>query len=300
MSGAWSDYELLDFGAGRKLERFGAWVLDRPCPAARGVQAASQVAWRSATARYHGERAADGAWTPPVGRWELQEQSLAAPVRQDGAIRMRLEPLPSGQIGVFPEQQACWRWIAEQAGRALAGGAAPGRSRKLRVLNLFAYTGGSTLAAAGAGCEVSHVDASATAVAWARRNAALSGLGEAPIRWLVEDALTFVLRELKRGRCYDTVILDPPSYGHGPKGQVWKLSERLPELLGLCAQLTGGGLSALLLTCHTPGYTPRVLCDLVERAWDVCRTSPPQAEPLVLRTAEGRGLPAGVVVRWAR
>jgi 23S rRNA (cytosine1962-C5)-methyltransferase len=116
----------------------------------------------------------------------------------------------------------------------------------------------------------------------------------------VEDALTFVLRELKRGRTYDAVVLDPPSYGHGPKGHVWKLTERLPELLGLCAQLTAGGLRALLLTCHTPGYTPRVLSDLVERTWDECRARPPAAEPLELRTADGRELPAGVVVRWAR
>ena len=128
-------------------------------------------------------------------------------------------------MGVFPEQAANWDWLAERLASS---------PRPPRVLNLFAYTGGSTLAAAAAGCEVSHVDAAATSVAWARRNALASSLEGAPIRWLVEHALTFVRRELKRGRRYDAVILDPPTYGHGPKGQPWKLSEKLPELLGLC------------------------------------------------------------------
>ena len=129
----------------------------------------------------------------------------------------------------------------------------------MKVLNLFAYTGGSTLAAAAAGAEVVHVDAAKNIVAWARRNAELSGLAEAPIRWIAEDAVKFVKRELKRGNRYDAVILDPPSYGHGPRGEVWRLSKHLPRLLSLCGELTAGRLQFMLLTCHTPGYDAKCL-----------------------------------------
>jgi len=274
-------YELLDFGAGRKLERFGPVVLDRPCPAAEGWERAAPQVWSSANAQYERFEDGRGEWRSPraVSTWPLRHPPF----------QLELRLTEQGQVGVFPEQAANWDWLAQRLAAAV---------QPPRVLNLFAYTGGSTLAAAAAGCEVSHVDAAATSVAGARRNALASGLEAAPIRWLVEDALTFVRRELKRGRHYDAVILDPPSYGHGPKGQPWKLSEKLPELLGMCAQLTAGRLQTLLLTCHTPGYTPRVLADLVQRTWDECRAKPPLADELVLRDRAGRSLPSGVVVRW--
>ncbi|MFO0897147.1 MAG: class I SAM-dependent methyltransferase [Pirellulales bacterium] len=274
-------YELLDFGAGRKLERFGRHVLDRPCPAAEGLDRAAPTVWQTAAAKYERFEEGRGEWRAPapLAPWPLEQPPF----------QLELRLTDQGQVGVFPEQAANWEWLAQRLA------AAP---QPLRVLNLFAYTGGSTLAAAAAGCEVSHVDAAATSVAWARRNALASGLEGAPVRWLVEDALTFVRRELKRGRSYDAVILDPPSYGHGPKGQPWKLSEKLPELLGLCAQLTAGRLQALLLTCHTPGFTPRVLADLVQRTWDECQARPPFAGELNLVDRAGRALPSGVVVRW--
>ena len=132
-----------------------------------------------------------------------------------------------------------------------------------KLLNLFAYTGGSTLAAAAAGAEVVHVDAAKNIVAWARRNAELSGLADAPIRWIAEDAMKFVKRELKRGNRYDAVILDPPSYGHGPRGEVWRLSKHLPRLLSLCGELTAGRLQFMLLTCHTPGYDAELLTEML-------------------------------------
>jgi 23S rRNA (cytosine1962-C5)-methyltransferase len=275
-------YELLDFGEGRKLERFGPCLLDRPCPTAEGLVKARPALWSAATAQYLRLDDARGEWRPAAAlpvHWPLEHAPL----------QLELRPTEQGQVGVFPEQAANWGWLVQQL---------RGLQPSPRVLNLFAYTGGSTLAAAATGCEVSHVDAAATNVGWARRNALASGLRDAPIRWLVEDALTFVRRELKRGRTYDAVILDPPSYGHGPKGQPWKLSEKLPELLGLCAQLTTGRLQLLLLSCHTPGYTRRVLADLVQRTWDECRAKPPLAGELTLTDRAGRSLPAGVVVRW--
>ena len=170
----------------------------------------------------------------------------------------------------------------------------------MRVLNLFGYTGGSTLAAAAAGAEVVHVDAARNIVAWARRNATLSRLADAPIRWIVEDAMKFVKRELKRGNCYDAVILDPPSYGHGPRGEVWRLSKHLPRLLALCGELIASRPQFILLTCHTPGYDAEQLTAMVkEHCFPVpmgCIT----AKSLFIRAADGRQLPSGVVVRWER
>jgi len=170
----------------------------------------------------------------------------------------------------------------------------------IKVLNLFAYTGGSTLAAAAAGAEVVHVDAAANVVAWARRNAELSGLAHAPIRWIAEDALKFVKRELKRGNHYDAVILDPPSYGHGPRGEVWRLSKDLPRLLALCDELTAGRPEFMLLTCHTPGYDAETLSEMVNEQLFSASVGRMTAGPLLIRAADGRELPSGVVVRWKR
>ena len=172
------------------------------------------------------------------------------------------------------------------------------RGDACKVLNLFAYTGGSTLAAAAAGAEVVHVDAAANVVAWARRNAELSGLADAPIRWIAEDALKFVKRELKRGNRYDAVILDPPSYGHGPRGEVWRLSKHLPRLLALCGELTAGRAKFMLLTCHTPGYEADQLAEMIKEHCIPAANGIMEAGPLSIRAADGRKLPSGVVVRW--
>ena len=147
------------------------------------------------------------------------------------------------------------------------------RGEKVKVLNLFAYTGGSTLAAAAAGAEVVHVDAAKNIVAWARRNAELSGLAAAPIRWITEDAMKFVKRELKRGNRYDAVILDPPSFGHGRRGEVWRLSKHLPRLLAICGELTAGRLAFMLLTCHTPGYDAERLAEMMKEQFSTARAA---------------------------
>ena len=170
-------------------------------------------------------------------------------------------------------------------------------SKRLKVLNLFAYTGGSTLAAAAAGMEVTHVDAAKNIVEWARRNAELSGMADAPIRWICEDAWKFVKREIKRGNRYDAVILDPPSYGHGPKGEVWQLAKHLPMLLAQCAELTAGQCQFLLLTCHTPGYDAERLSDMLKSCFPLDSADSINAKPLFLQTADGREMPSGAVVR---
>jgi len=227
-------YELIDFGRGRRLERFGAILLDRPWPAVERHEPNRPEDWERADARFEGPRAGRGRW---VARRTLPETWTI----ELASLRFQLKPTPWGQVGVFPEQRANWQWIARQFGAQAhagvpAGAAGPAESepRRLRLLNLFAYTGGSTLAAAAQGAEVVHVDAAANIVAWARRNAALSALEEHPIRWIVEDAQKFVRRELRRGNQYDGVILDPPSYGHGAHGEVWRTATVRTARSGVC------------------------------------------------------------------
>lgn len=270
-------YELLDFGRERKLERFGEVVVDRPAP---GVTSpiANPSAWASANARY--DR------TAQVGQWHIVRGPSSSWSFQHARFRLELKLAESGQVGVFAEQAPNWEWMARrvQLGR-------PG----VKILNLFAYTGASTLACAQAGAEVVHLDGSRAAVEWARRNARRSQLADRTIRWIVEDALTFVRRELKRGRPYDAVILDPPSYGHGPAGQVWRLESDLPDLLRSCAELTRSHRSFMLLTCHTTGVDSDMLATLLGEALDEPRVA---SGAMTLIATDGRQLPRGAMARW--
>ena len=281
-------YQLIDFGDGRRLEQFGALVIDRPCPAAEGFQRADPNAWEKADARFEhlegdeGER--EGTWTAEAGipdRWNVVH----------GVVTFELKRSPVGHLGVFPEQAANWDWIAGQVQKHAALSQEP-----LNVLNLFAYTGGSTLAAAAAGASVVHVDAAKNTVGRARRNAELSGLADRSVRWIADDAMKFCKREVKRGSMYDAVILDPPSYGHGARGEVWRLSKHLPRLLELCAQLTAGRRRFMLLTSHTPGYDPAKLRQMMLDA--LKHEGFASGREMTIRSAAGRELPGGVVVRW--
>lgn len=275
-----NQYELLDFGEGRRLERFAGVVVDRPCPTVEGTAKAEPALWRTAMLRFDRTDAQQNAWSGT--------ETLPTPWTLHGdALAFELKPTPQGQVGVFPEQADNWNWIRRQAESAANVG------RPLRVLNLFAYTGGSTLAAAAAGAAVVHVDAAKNIVAWARRNARRSGLDACPIHWIVEDARKFVRRELRRGSRYDAVILDPPSYGHGRRGEVWRLSKHLAGLLGACAELTGGRPRFVLLTCHTPRFGPERLAEMLHDVFGPCPAGRVTAAPLALETASGRRLPAG-------
>ncbi|MBX3415048.1 MAG: class I SAM-dependent methyltransferase [Pirellulales bacterium] len=311
-----SQYELLDFGDGRKLERFGGYVIDRPSPAAeRTLRHAETRVWPSADARF--ERT-----TRDEGEWHVAREADSPWIVEHGDWRLELKRTEFGHVGVFPEQAENWDWLARQVRSA---------GRPLKVLNLFAYTGASTLAAAAAGASVVHVDAARNTVAWASRNARQSGLAEAPIRWIVEDAARFVRREVRRGNHYDAVILDPPSYGHGPKGEPWKLGEHLLPLLRECAVLlglqpasastrqpariqAGAELAAqvadaraqaegtspafVLLTCHSPGFGPAELGACLSEAFFGSCGPRVEAKRLKLRAGDGRTLDAGVVARW--
>ncbi len=277
-------YQLLDFGRGRKLERFGQFIVDRPSPAADGLAPADSQQWRAADAKF--ERTAGD-----QGRWRWKSAQRESWPLTHGPTTFELKPTDFGHLGVFPEQAANWDWLAQRVAAA---------RRPLKVLNLFAYTGGSTLAAAAAGAEVVHVDAAKNVVAWARRNAELSGLADKPIRWIAEDASLFVERELKRGHRYDAVILDPPSYGHGPRGETWKLSTDLAPLLANCATLVERTPTFFLLTCHTPGFGPAELdAILSDTLFGRCQQGV-VAKKLSLATSDGRRLACGTVARWPK
>ncbi len=277
-------YQLLDFGSGRKLERFGAYVVDRPASAAAGSARRDPEAWAAADVSY--QRGDDG-----QGRWVFNRPLAPAWTVRCGQLVFDLKFSRFGQVGLFPEQAGSWRWIAEQ----LCAAGTP-----CKVLNLFAYTGGSTLAAAGVGAEVTHVDAASSAVAWARRNAEVSRLADAPIRWITEDVLKFARRELKRGQYYDAVILDPPSYGHGPGGETWKLADQLGELLDVCGELTDPDRLFMILTCHSGELAKAsgLLKAVLTQAPRLRDGGTMQAADLFLTSAAGGRLHCGAAVRW--
>lgn len=227
------DYELLDSGDGRKLERFGKYVLARPCSQAMWRPVKSAAEWARADASFDRE---DG------NRWHGRTNLPKEWRIETAGIRFKLGGTDFGHLGIFPEQRAQWRWIRE-------------RTKGCRVLNLFAYSGGSTMAAALGGAEVCHLDASKGMVEWARDNAELNGLTDRPIRWIVDDAHKFMKREIRRGRKYDAVILDPPTFGRGAGGEMYKIERDLKETLSLVRDLLSETPCFVLFSSHTPGLS---------------------------------------------
>ena len=265
------DYELLDVGDGMRLERFGERIVVRPHPAATGERR-TPAAWNDASLTYDSRRL----WTGPenIDPWQ---------VRVDG-LTVELRPTTTGQVGLFPEQQDSWEWLQNRVAQGMV------------VLNLFAYTGLATLVTAAEGASVVHVDASRPTVAWARRNAGLSGLAGRPVRWIVDDSRAFVARELRRGRLFDGVILDPPSYGHGPRGRGWRLEDDLAPLLRQVAELVGAK-GFVLLSAHTQGFGPEQLADVLAAPFAVSRAMIDRG-PLQVTARSGATLELGAFARW--
>lgn len=291
------DYELIDAGDGRRLERFGDAVLDRPCPPADGWPRREPGAWAAAAARF--ERATDGAITH--AGWTTRDGAPIEPwTIRDGGLTIELRLAASGQVGWFPEQAANRRWIGERV-RALS---TPGRrgsnpdTEPPAILNLFGYTGGSTLAAVKAGARATHVDAARTAVAWARRDAELNGLADRPVRWIADDAVAFARREHQRGRRYAGVVLDPPSYGHGAGGHDWRIERDLPALLGHCAALLEPWRgSFIVLTAHSGAVESDRLGQWLTKAAGPGELT---VDALAIDAASGLRLHLGTSVRWTR
>ena len=278
----WEDYEVLDTGEGEKLERWGKILLRRPDP--QGIWPAEDAAlWKKADAHYHRSAQGGGAWERMRDfpeQWTIRYRDLT----------FRVRPTGFKHTGLFPEQAVNWDWM-----RGLIAGA----GRPVRVLNLFAYTGGATAACLAAGAEVCHVDAAKGMVQWAKENAQLSGLGSKPARYIVDDALKFVLREQRRGRTYEGILMDPPSYGRGPDGQVWKLENEVFSLVEECAKLLSEAPLFFLINGYTTGLQPAVLRNLLIKTVVRARGGRAEADEVGLPvTRGGVVLPCGAAGRW--
>lgn len=276
-----NEYELLDSGHGRKLERFGQIMLDRPC---------AQAVWSP----QHKSRwqQADAFFTRKGGlEWRGRDQLPDSWQATVNGIQMKLSTTDFGHLGVFPETRAMWDWITTtlQAGR-------PGRDKPLHFLNLFAYSGGATLAGAKGGAHCCHVDASKGMVQWARENATLNGLQEHPIRWIVDDVNKFLQRELRRGRRYDAVLLDPPSFGRGKGGELYKIEQALLETLDLVKGVLSDQPCFVYLTSHTPGFSPIVLKNLLQQL--LRKGSVACGEMLLTGNHDTYPVPSGTWARW--
>lgn len=242
----WKDYEVIDCSKGEKLERWGDYILVRPDPQVIWDTPRKEKGWHKMNAHYHRSKKGGGEWEffDLPQQWSIHYRSLT----------FQLKPFSFKHTGLFPEQAANWDWFSELIKKA---------GRPVKVLNLFAYTGGATITAAAAGASVTHVDASKGMVTWAKENAASSGLADAPIRWIVDDCVKFVEREIRRGNHYDAIIMDPPSYGRGPKGEIWKIEESIHPLVKLCAQLLVDRPLFFLINSYTTGLQPAVLSYLI-------------------------------------
>ncbi len=318
----WNDYEVLDTSCGEKLERWGNYVLVRPDPQVIWDTPHSHKGWKQKNGHYHRSAKGGGEWEffglpdewtvryplpclaespsclrePFTGSAEdpgISEKRSANP--EASALTFHLKPFSFKHTGLFPEQAVNWDWFSGLIRDAMRR--TPGR--QLKILNLFAYTGGATLAAAAAGASVTHVDASKGMVGWAKENASSSGLGNAPIRWLVDDCVKFVEREIRRGSKYDGIIMDPPSYGRGPKGEVWKIEESIWPFLELTTQILSRDAIFFLLNSYTTGLQPAVLSYMINTAIVKRFGGTAESDEVGLPVAEsGLVLPCGASGRW--
>ncbi|MDR0220337.1 MAG: class I SAM-dependent methyltransferase [Lachnospiraceae bacterium] len=282
----WNDYEVLETSAGEKLERWGKCLLIRPDPQVIWLTKRTHPGWKKKNAHYH--RNDKGG-----GEWEIFDLPEDWSVRYRDLV-FRLKPFNFKHTGLFPEQAVNWDWCTEKIIKAQQR-----LGRPLKILNLFAYTGGATLAAAKAGARVTHVDAAKGMVSWAKENALASGLGEAPIRWLVDDCVKFVEREIRRGNTYDGIIMDPPSYGRGPRGETWKLEENVYLLIEMAAKLLGKDAVFFVQSSHTAGLQPAALFYMLNVTLVSLLGGKVEADELGLPvTVNGLALPCGAAARW--
>lgn len=277
----WREYEVIDCSRGEKLERWGDYILVRPDPQVIWDTPREEAGWRQKNGHYHRSKKGGGEWEffHLPQQWDLHYRDLT----------FHLKPFSFKHTGLFPEQAVNWDWFSQKIKEA---------KRPIKVLNLFAYTGGATLAAAAAGASVTHVDASKGMVGWAKENAIASGLKDAPIRWLVDDCVKFVEREIRRGNHYDAIIMDPPSYGRGPKGEIWKIEDAIHPLIKLCTQILSEEPLFFLINSYTTGLQPAVLAYMLgtELGYLGGRVS---AEEIGLPvSSNGLVLPCGASGRW--
>ncbi len=285
----WEDYQVVDCSSGEKLEYWGPYTLVRPDPQVIWNTPKKNPGWKNMNGHYHRSSKGGGEWE----FFNLPEQwDISYTLPCDKKLTFNLKPFSFKHTGLFPEQATNWDWFSEKIKNA---------GRPVKVLNLFAYTGGATLAAAAAGAQVTHVDASKGMVAWAKENARSSGLEEAPVRWLVDDCVKFVEREIRRGNKYDGIIMDPPSYGRGPKGEIWKIEDSIYDFIKLTTEILSDEPLFYLVNSYTTGLQPAVLTYMIsteiEKKFGGHTTSNEIGLPV---KDTGLVLPCGASGRWER
>lgn len=276
----WTDYELIDTGDGMKLERFGTYTIIRPDPRILWKKSAPDI-WSNACAEFIRSTDKDGSWNivkPPPDPWRISYENLV----------FTLRPTEFKHTGIFPEQAVNWDFLK----KTLTG-------KHTSVLNLFGYTGGATLAAASSGAKVTHVDSVKSTIDWASENARASGLSGKPIRWIHEDAIKFVQREIRRGNSYDCIIMDPPRFGRGTQGEVWKLEKDLPSLLAMCRQLLSKTPECIIINAYTADLSSLALINACESYMFPDFGKRDFGELTLIESAGKRNLPCGIVARWS-
>lgn len=285
----WNDYEVIDCSKGEKLERWGDYLLVRPDPQVIWDTPKKETGWHKMNGHYHRSSKGGGEWEffQLPKEWTIQ---YSLPINKK--LTFHLKPFSFKHTGLFPEQAANWNWFSQLIADAVSKG------RQVKILNLFAYTGGATLAAAAAGASVTHVDASKGMVTWAKENAISSGLKDAPIRWLVDDCVKFVEREIRRGNHYDAIIMDPPSYGRGPKGEIWKIEESVYPLIQLCSQILTDNPLFFLINSYTTGLQPAVLSYMISTVLGTANGTVTASEIGLPVSSNGLVLPCGASGRY--
>lgn len=283
VANGWKDYEVIDTSDGEKLERWGQYTLVRPDPQVIWKTEKKEAGWKKRNAHYHRSKKGGGEWEVfnLPQKWQIHYKELT----------FNLQPFSFKHTGLFPEQAVNWDWFGNKIKEA---------NRPIKVLNLFAYTGGATLAAAQAGASVVHVDASKGMVTWAKENAVSSGLGDAPIRYIVDDCVKFVEREIRRGNKYDGIIMDPPSYGRGPGGEVWKIEESIHDFIKLATRVLSDDPLFFLVNSYTTGLQPAVLTYMISTEMKKFGGKVSADEIGLPVTSNGLVLPCGASGRWEK
>ena len=285
LANEWKDYKIIDMADGQKLEKWGDVILSRPDPQIIWKDKSYPKKWKEINATYHRSSTGGGSWEfnkKMPKQWQIKYKNLT----------FNIKPMGFKHTGLFPEQAVNWDWMINKI---------KSEKREIKVLNLFAYTGGATLAAAAAGASVTHVDASKGMVNWAKENAQLSGLREKPIRWLVDDCVKFVEREIRRGNHYDGIIMDPPSYGRGPKGEIWKIEEKIYPFIELCTKILSDDPLFFLVNSYTTGLQPAVLTYMLETQVAAKFGGKVVSDEIGLPvSSNGLVLPCGASGRWEK
>ena len=282
-SDKWAEYELLDAADGKKVEKWGSVILNRPDPQIIWTEKSDASLWNKAHAVYHRSKSGGGEWEYKQSipeKWQIHYRDLA----------FNIKPMGFKHTGLFPEQAVNWDFMRELISDS---------KRDISVLNLFAYTGGATVACAAAGASVVHVDAAKGMVQWAKENAASSGLSDAPIRYIVDDCLKFVEREIRRGRKYDAIIMDPPSYGRGPKGEIWKFEDELYNLVTKCSLLLSDNPLFFIINSYTTGISHTIVANLINMVLKTKFGGQITSDEIGLTIkSSGMVLPCGATTKW--